>query len=203
MSQKSGTRRRAKKSRKVSALPSLIIGVIVIALVCVYRFNLFGILGKVTIDTTSLLTDTIDMAELSTAEFKYRGIADVYKDEARTKVICRVCYNAVVKAGIDMKEFKYDVDAENKVVTAALPEIGIKVTIIDEDSMATLPSDADVGIDSMLKYSREDAEREARESTELISTARENLKKTIEGLFYPILKEKEYTLMWIDEADLL
>ena len=35
-----------------------------------------------------------------------------------------------------------------------------KVTIIDEQSMAILPSDADVGIDSMLRYSKEDAENE-------------------------------------------
>ena len=62
--------------------------------------------------------------------------------------------------------------------------------------MAILPSDADVGIDSMLTYSREDAENEARESSELINTAQENLKATIEGLLFPILKARGYSLVW-------
>ena len=95
-----------------------------------------------------------------------------------------------------MQKVQFDVNQENKTVTAALPDIDIKVTIIDEQSMALLPSNADVGIDSMLKYSREDAEKEAQESTELINTARENLKATIEGLLYPILNPQGYTLRW-------
>ena len=95
-----------------------------------------------------------------------------------------------------MKNVKFDVDPESKVVTATLPEIDLKVTIVDEQSMALLPSDADVGIDSMLRFSKEDAESEARESSELISTAQENLKTTIEGLLFPILKAQGYSLAW-------
>ena len=174
----------------------LCIGVLAIALACMTRFGLLNQPGKVTINTSSLLTDAIDIAELSTAEFRYRGIADIYTDENRTQVRCRVCYNAIVKAGIDMKQVQFDVDSEKKVVTAILPDIDLKVTIIDEQSMAILPSDADVGIDSMLKYSKEDAENEARESSELINTAQENLKATIEGLLFPILKAQDYSLVW-------
>lgn len=143
-----------------------------------------------------MLADAIDLAELSAAEFRYRGIADVYTDENKGQVYCRVCYNAIVKAGIDMKKIQLDVDANGKTVTATLPEIDLKVTIIDEQSMALLPSYADVGIDSMLRYSKEDAETEARESEELMVTARENLKATIEGLLFPILKAQSYTLIW-------
>lgn len=174
----------------------LCIGIIAVALAGLARFGLLNRAGSVKIDTSSLLTDAIDIAELSTAEFRYRGIADIYSDENRTQLRCRVCYNAIVKAGIDMKKVKFDVDPESKVVTATLPEIDLKVTIIDEQSMALLPSDADVGIDSMLRFSKEDAESEARESSELISTAQENLKTTIEGLLFPILKAQGYSLAW-------
>lgn len=174
----------------------LCIGVLAIGLACLTRFGLLNQSGKVSINTSSLLTDTIDIAELSTAEFRYRGIADIYTDENRTQVRCRVCYNAIVKAGIDMKQVQFDVDSEQKVVTATLPTIDLKVTIIDEQSMAILPSDANVGIDSMLKYSKEDAENEARQSSELINTAQENLKATIEGLLFPILKAQDYSLVW-------
>ena len=175
---------------------ALCVGLVLVGFACLTRFGILNQAGKVSIKTSSLLTDAIDISELSTAEFKYRGIAEIYADEKRTQVQCRVCYNAVVKAGIDMKKVQFEVDPEKKVVTADLPEIDLKVTIIDEESMAILPSDADVGIDRMLKYSREDAEREARASTELISTAQENLKATVEGLLYPILKAQGYSLAW-------
>lgn len=174
----------------------LCIGILAIALACMTRFGWLNQPGKVSINTSSVLTDAIDIAELSTAEFRYRGIADIYTDENRTQVRCRVCYNAVIKAGIDMKQVQFDVDSEKKVVTATLPDIDLKVAIIDEQSMSILPSDANVGIDSMLKSSKEDAENEARESSELIKTAQENLKATIEGLLFPILKAQDYSLVW-------
>ncbi|MBQ9009660.1 MAG: DUF4230 domain-containing protein [Clostridia bacterium] len=175
---------------------AICLGILFVILSYFFRFGSPGQAGKTSITTSSSLTDAIDIAELSTAEFRYRGIAEIYKDESRKQVQCRVCYNAVVKAGIDMKNVRFDIDPEQKVVSATLPEIDLKVTIVDEQSMALLPSDADVGIDSMLKCSREDAENEARESEELISTARENLKATIEGLIYPILKADGYALSW-------
>ena len=179
----------------------LCIGIIVIVIACLFHFGPFNKLGAKSISVSSLLTDSIDLAELSTAEFKYRGIADIYKDENRKKINCRVCYNAIVKAGIDMNNVQFDVDTEHKIVNAALPDININVTIIDEQLMALLPSDADVEIDKMLKYSKEDAENEARESTELLDIAQENLKATIEGLLYPILKSKGYSLSWISFSD--
>ncbi len=174
----------------------LCVGVMVVGMSCAVRFGVLDHAGRVNITTSSSLTDAIDIAELSTAEFRYRGIADIYTDEKRTNIRCRVCYNAVVKAGIDMKKVQFDIDREKKTVTATLPEIDIKVTIIDEQSMALLPSNADAGIDSMLKFSKEDAEKEARQSSALISTAQENLKATIEGLLFPILKAQGYSLSW-------
>lgn len=136
------------------------------------------------------------MAELSTAEFKYKGIADIYSDEEKTKIKCRVCYAATVKAGVDVKEIVFDVDNENKVVIASLPKVNYKVTIVDGESMDLLPSDADVDLDSMLKACREDVEREAMESPDLLKTAEDNLKSTIEGLLYRILKTNGYELTW-------
>lgn len=172
----------------------LIIGLVAVLAASLFRFVLLNNSKKVNIITSSTLTKAIDIADLSTAEFKYRGIADVYSDESRTNIRCRICYNAVVKAGINMKDVKFDVDTENKVVTATLPEISIKVNVIEEQSMAVLPSNTDVAIAEMLKYSKEDAEKEATESGELNIVARENLESTIKALLLPILKPQGYTL---------
>ena len=175
----------------------LIIGVFAIILACLFRFVLFDRTGNVKTDISSTLTDAINISELSTAEFHYRGIAEVYSDEEKTKVSCRICYNAVVKAGIDLRDVKVtDVNADDKVVMLSLPEIDLKVTIVDEESMATLPSDANITVDTMLKCCKEDAENEARQSKELLDTARENLKMTIEGLAFAILKPQGYTIKW-------
>ena len=81
-------------------------------------------------------------------------------------------------------------------IYASGENIGIKVNIIDEQSMAVLPSNTDVGIVDMLKYSKEDAENEATSSGELISVARENLEATIKALLLPILKPQGYTLVF-------
>ncbi len=172
----------------------LMIGLAVVFVAGLFRFVLLNSSKNVNIITSSTLTKAIDIADLSTAEFKYRGIADVYSDESRTNIRCRICYNAVVKAGISMKDVKFDVDAENKIVTATLPDISIKVNIIDEQSMAVLPSNTDVSITDMLKYSKEDAEKEATESGELKIVARENLESTIKALLLPILKPQGYML---------
>lgn len=173
----------------------LFIGLIMIGIACFFRFGPLNKPGTIQTDISSQLRDAAGIAELSTAEFNYRGIADIYSDEGRTRANGRVCYNANVKAGINMNNVEFIVDSENKVIFATLPDIELNVTI-DEKTMALLPSNADVGKDSMLRYSREDAENEAKESSELINTAKENLKAAIEGLCFPILKSQGYSLVW-------
>ena len=170
----------------------LVLGSIAIILACIIRFVIPNMAGVVNINVSSTLTKAIDIAELSTAEFQYRGIAEVYNDEAKTNIRCRICYSAIVKAGIDMEAVTFAEDKENNTIIATLPEINIKVNIIDEKSMAVLPSNAEVNINVMLKTSKEDVEKEARESSELLSTARTNLESTIRALLLPIIKSEGY-----------
>ena len=172
------------------------IGVLALVLACLFKFVLSKTPGSITTDISSTLTDAINISELSTAEFRYRGIADIY-NEKKTKVKCRVCYSAVVKAGIDMKDVKVEnVDKDNKTITITLPDISLKVTIVDEQSMVTLPSGTNLTVATMLQSCKADAEEEAKQSQELMDTARENLKATVEGLALPILRPQGYTIIW-------
>ena len=173
----------------------LCIGIIAIVLAGLYRFGPFKHTNSVRISSTSTLLEAIDITELSAAEFRYRGIAEVYNDKG-TKVKCRICYNGVVKAGIDMKNVKFDTDVVSKTITATLPKIDLKVNIIDEQSMTVLPLDAKIEINDMIKYCKEDLEKEAVESKDLKRTARENLSAAIEGLLLPILKQQGYSLVF-------
>lgn len=171
-------------------------GIVAVILACLYRFGPLNKQGEKSFDMSSTLLEAIDIAELSTAEYKYRGIATVYEDEEQTEEKCRICYSAVVKAGINMADVKIEDDPDTKTIIATLPDIGIKVTIVDEESFAFLPEKTDIEVDRVLKCCREDAEKEAAQSEALITTAQENLKETIEGLAFPILKANGYTLKW-------
>ena len=94
----------------------LIIGLIAVLATALFRFDVFKQSDKVSIITSSTLKNATDIAELSSAEFRYRGIASVYEDAERTRERCKVCYSAVVDAGIDMNKVDYEIDHENKTV---------------------------------------------------------------------------------------
>ena len=176
---------------------ALIILLFIVAIIVgLFRFEVIHWPGSRKIDVSATLTEAVDIAQLSTAEFRYRGIAEIYANEEQKKVQCRACYDAVVKAGIDMRNIQMDIDDANRIVTLTLPEIELTVLINDNEPIALLPSNSNVGIERILKYCKEDVEREARESKELIETAKENLRAIIEGLLLPILKAYDYTLVW-------
>ena len=63
----------------------LYIGMAAFITAVLYRFVLPGS-KSAKIITSATLTEAIDIAELSTAEFTYRGIAEVYGDKDKTKV---------------------------------------------------------------------------------------------------------------------
>lgn len=174
----------------------LIIGVAAVVVTGVLRIIVNNSSRKTTVITSSTLTKAIDIAELSTAEFTYTGIAEAYSDEARTNVRCRILYSANVKAGINMNDVIFDVNKDTKVVTATLPEISLKTSINEEIPMHFLPSDADLRPEDTVQWSTLDAEKEANESGELKKVARENLEATIKGLLLPLLKPQGYTLVF-------
>ena len=170
----------------------LIIGLLFVAGTALIRFDIIKLSDRVNIITSSTLKNSTDIAELSTAEFKYEGIASVYEDAERTRERCKVCYSAVVEAGIDMNKVDYEIDHENKTVIAKLPDIELKVNILDNEPMAFLPSGVDVKPDLILKYSKEDVVREANESNELRAVAQENVESVFRALLFPILNSQGY-----------
>ena len=172
------------------------IGIMGVVYIMLFRFGPFSKQGDVKMEISSTLKDAANISELSTAEFRYRGIAELYKDEEKKKLQCRICYSAIVKAGVDFNKLEYEVDESNKTIIATLPDIDLTVTIVDEKSMAFLPSDTNAELDRILKCCEEDVKNEARASEQLIDTAQKNLKSTIERMLYHILISKGYKLEW-------
>ena len=147
------------------------------------------------------LLKAIDMSELSTAKYKYKGIAEHYKNNKKTRVQCYIYYEAEVKAGIDMGQVNFEIDHENKVVIPRLPKIEITVNTIDEATLDFMPEKVDIELKTILEECKEDAEKEASQSTELLNIAEENLHSIIEALTYPLLEQNEYRIRWEDTLD--
>lgn len=178
------------KESKKSWLVPVILGLVLIGL-ALYRFVLPR-KTRVSLVTTSTLTEAVDMATLSTAQFTYRGIADVYADPNRTNVRGHICYAAIVKAGID-EEIRFEIDEANRHVIAEIPELKLTVFIDSEQPMTVIPASLSVELPEMLRCSREDAEREARGSKELMKVAREGMETTVNSLLKPFLAPRNYT----------
>lgn len=146
--------------------------------------------------TSSTLKETINISDLSTSKFTYNGIAVIYKDKEKNRVKCHIKYNATVKAGIDMSAVEFEVDDENKIVKAILPQIKITSNTVDEKSLSFIPQDAKVELKDALIACQNDALVESQESQELLSAARENLKSVIEALLLPVVSTKGYSIVW-------
>lgn len=146
--------------------------------------------------TASTLTKAIDIAELSTAQYTYNGIAELYKDEEKKKVECYIQYKATVKASIDMKAVEWDIDEDALTARPILPPITVHAYLSDEQSLSFLPSNADIELKDALTACKQDAEQEAMQSEELLDAAEQNLKSIIEALTHPIVEDKGYQLVW-------
>ena len=174
----------------------IILGIIFIIAFGYLRF--FGVLdsGEEKILVRSTLMDAIDITELSTSQFTYNGIAEVYKNENSTKVTCHVRYSAKIKAGIDMNEVDFEIDNNNKTVKPILPSVQITTNLVEEESLSFIPSEVKVDLKEVLTACKKDASQEAAKSEELIESAEENLKSIIEALLYPILDANNYSIVW-------
>lgn len=95
-----------------------------------------------------------------------------------------------------MSAVEFEVDDENKIVKAILPQIKITSNTVDEKSLSFIPQDAKVELKDALIACQNDALVEAQESQELLSAARENLKSVIEALLLPVVSTKGYSIVW-------
>ncbi len=175
-----------------------VLGAIFLILVSILKLN--GVFEKKEpeIITNSTLMRTVDVSELSTAEFIYNGIAEIYEgDDADTDTVkCRVRYKARVKAAINMDEITFDIDDEKKTVRPSLPKISLKASLDNQEGLSFIPENSKIDLQEAMEACEKDVTAEAKENEELYQSAEENLQDVIEALTYPILNAKGYSLVW-------
>ena len=144
---------------------------------------------------TSQLIEALDIAELSTSEFIYNGIAEVYDDEDK-KVLYSIAYNSTVKVGIKMSDISFEIDEANKTVKPVLPPVAIQTPIVDPASIDYIPNDPKVDLKVSLSACKENTRQEAEQSEKLIHLAEENMKSIIAALLTPVLADAGYHIAW-------
>lgn len=182
--------------KKLLLYTPIIIGVMLIIVFGYVRFSGMLDKGEEKIIVRSTLMDAIDIAELSTSQFTYNGIAKIYEADDSSEIKCHVRYSAKVKAGINMNDVDFEIDNENQTVKPILPVIKITTNLVEEESLSFIPSSVKIDLKDALASCKKDATTEASKSEELFESAEENLKSTIEALLYPILDANGYTIIW-------
>ena len=182
------------KRKIVLGSPLIILILLIVLIISIKGASIFQ-KGEESTVSSAMLTQVIDVSELSSAQFTYNGIAQVYETDGST-VKCNVKYNAKVNAGIDMNDISFDIDNEKKTVTPILPEIKISSCTVDEEQLSFIPENTTADLKDVLKACEEDAETEASKSPQLMESAHENLKDIVEALIYPVLSANGYTVVW-------
>lgn len=183
-----------KKLLEIS--PFIAVGLIIVILVGLFALGVFD-KPQETLITTSALTEVIQTAKLSTAQYVQHGIAKAHIED---KGDGYVLYYAIVKPNVNLEDITYEIDHNAKEVLVTLPkEFTFDVTLLQDDAhpLRLHPKDPKNWTGKDVMYiCKTDAKEKAEANTELVNMATENLKKTIDKLLEPILSRNEYTLKW-------
>lgn len=160
--------------------------------------------NKEILEASSNLIKTKEIEELSLAKFDWDGIAKYYKNDDKSKVDTYIKYKAEVMATMDMNNFEEKnvfVDKNKKEIRITLPEFDLKTSIIFEDgekSLSFIPASHKVEMKDIIKICESDAIEKVNDRVQILEIAKDNAKRTIEGLLLPLVENKNYKIVWED-----
>ena len=132
----------SEKKKKIPFRTILHITAVVIAILAIlyvgFRLGSCGNEKKEPTVSTSYISGKLEQSsELTSVKLKYTGLID-YDDKGVTiinKGAFTMVYNSTIRAGIDMKEVKTDVDNVKNVITITVPKAKILDVKIDPSSI--------------------------------------------------------------------
>lgn len=161
---------------------------------------LLGIVGPLILDrdknqylTEISLKEAVDIENLSTIDYTYKGIAEKADKFLWVDTVdCRVRYEVHIRASYDMDQIEFTIDETSKTVTAYIPEVQIGTPVLDENKFGYLPESATPDMRDILALCKEDAARDVNQD-ELKREADESLRNIVTALTMPLLGD-EFTL---------
>lgn len=143
--------------------------------------------------TKTNLEKVLNVSDLSTFEAIYNGIAAVAGEEKPENIDYYVYYEAKVKAGIDFKQIKVDVNEKAKLITVTLPEV--KITDVDVDIASLdyifINNKSNTQTVSAKAYKKciEDVTDESNSTSEIYESAKLNARNMVEALIKPFTEQ--------------
>lgn len=140
------------------------------------------------------LKKAVNIDELSTVDYVYRGIAEKHSRFLWNDVVdYRVRYEAHISASYKMSDIEFSVDNENKSVIAYLPKATISKPQLDHTKFGYLPESATADIKDVISLCKRDAAKDVN-NDEIENHAAENLKNTVRSLTLPFFEKDNLTL---------
>ena len=201
-------KKKESNARKVYFSVKIVKEIIYIIIICAIALLLYSKFNKKKVEffSASNLIKVDEVEKFLLARFNWDGIAEHYKEDSKTKekvVDMHIRYQAEITATMNMDNFNNNVlvDKENKKIYLTLPKIELKPTIIFKDdgtSFSFIPSNAKVELRELVTICEDDAVKKVSERVQLFNIAKENAKKTIEGMLLPLIEEEHYIVIWKD-----
>ena len=178
-------------TNKLYTMATIAVGIVAV----IVLIGLFFTNGKAKLDTKYIISKLEKESELTTAKLTYEGFSK-YTDEGieiLTKADFYMQYKAEVRAGIDVKDIKVDVNEISNKVTLTIPKARIlDVKIIPDsityynESFALFNWDAKEDANKAQKMAEEDAAKKIEEMG-LLDMADAQAEALIKGLVQDIV----------------
>ncbi len=154
-------------------------------------------LNKTTYLTASQLTEIVNASKLSTAEYRYNGIADKCNDKGEAEY--HVYYESTISASYDMSAITFDIDEEAKTITPHLPEPEIGDPSIDTTTLDYLPENPKANLKDVISICKADVLAEVTSAGGILYTANQNMRRTMDALLVPVTEKTGYNITWPDD----
>lgn len=154
-------------------------------------------LNKTTYLTASQLTEIVNASKLSTAEYRYNGIADKCNDKGEAEY--HVYYESTISASYDMSAITFDIDEEAKTITPHLPEPEIGDPSIDTTTLDYLPENPKANLKDVISICKADVLAEVTSAGGILYTANQNMRRTMDALLVPVTEKTGYSITWPDD----
>lgn len=154
-------------------------------------------LNKTTYLTASQLTEIVNASKLSTAEYRYNGIADKCNDKGEAEY--HVYYESTISASYDMSAITFDIDKEAKTITPHLPEPEIGDPSIDTTTLDYLPENPKANLKDVISICKADVLAEVTSAGGILYTANQNMRRTMDALLVPVTEKTGYSITWPDD----
>ena len=183
-----------KKKRKIFLLKVLAAVILIICVTILFPKILKKEDGKVTTITQSSLEKVIEVNDLSTLDYTYNAITDVYDEDGET-LKYHVAYEGIVTAGIDITKINVTVNEEEKKISITLPNAVIQNVNVDMGTLAFIfeknKYETETVSQEAYKASLEDLKKKANKESTLLTMAKDNAAAAMNALIAP----------WVEQID--